>query len=66
MKQFVSERASARELNERIHEIWQATVSTRPYLIMRSQNLLSILRCTPRSLKELYRTQASLVDEVRI
>ncbi|KAJ8594525.1 hypothetical protein M405DRAFT_858092 [Rhizopogon salebrosus TDB-379] len=29
-------------------------------------NLLSILRCAPRSLKEPHWTQASLVDEVRI
>jgi hypothetical protein len=65
-KQFVSERASARELNECMHVIWQAIVSTRLYLIVRTQNLLSILRCTPRSLKEPHWTQASLVDEVRI
>ena len=34
MKQFVSECASARELNECIHAIWQAIVSTRLYLII--------------------------------
>ncbi|KAJ8589271.1 hypothetical protein M405DRAFT_862302 [Rhizopogon salebrosus TDB-379] len=50
MKQFVSECASARELNECIHAIWQAIVSMRMYLLVRTQNLLSILRCTPRSL----------------
>ncbi|KAJ8581029.1 hypothetical protein M405DRAFT_833183 [Rhizopogon salebrosus TDB-379] len=59
-------RASGRELNECIHAIRQAIVSMKLYLIVRTQNLLSILRWTPRSLKELHRTQASLVDEVRI
>jgi hypothetical protein len=66
MKQFVSERASARELNECIHAIWQAIVSMRLYMIVRTQNPLPILRCTPRFLKEPHRTQASLVDEVCI
>ncbi|KAJ8587824.1 hypothetical protein M405DRAFT_820734, partial [Rhizopogon salebrosus TDB-379] len=66
MKQRVSERASVRELNKCIHAIWQAIVSMRLYLIMRTPNVLSILRCTPRSLKEPHWTQASLVDEVRI
>ncbi|KAJ8585365.1 hypothetical protein M405DRAFT_936063, partial [Rhizopogon salebrosus TDB-379] len=31
-----------------------------------NSELLSILWCTPRALKELHRTQAILVDEVRI
>ncbi|KAJ8582804.1 hypothetical protein M405DRAFT_829951 [Rhizopogon salebrosus TDB-379] len=60
---FVSERASGRESNECIHTIWQAIVSMRLYLIVRTQNPSPILRCTPRSLKELHWTQASLVDE---
>jgi hypothetical protein len=34
MKQFVSERASTRNLNERIHAIWQAITSRRLYLIV--------------------------------
>jgi hypothetical protein len=44
----------------------QAIVSVRLYLIVRTQNLLSILLRTQRSVKELHLTQASLVDEVRI
>jgi hypothetical protein len=38
----------------------------RLYMIVRTQNPLHILRCTPRSLTEPHWTQASLVDEVRI
>jgi hypothetical protein len=34
MKQFVSERASTRKLNERIHAIWRAITSMRLYLII--------------------------------
>jgi hypothetical protein len=34
MKQFVSERASARELDKRVHAIWQAIISMRLYLII--------------------------------
>jgi hypothetical protein len=34
MKEFVSERASTRKLNERIHAIWQAIVSMKLYLIV--------------------------------
>ncbi|KAJ8584242.1 hypothetical protein M405DRAFT_866391 [Rhizopogon salebrosus TDB-379] len=34
MKQFVSERASTRELDERVHAIWQAIISMRLYLIV--------------------------------
>jgi hypothetical protein len=34
MKQFVSERASTRKLNEHIHAIWQAIISMRLYLIV--------------------------------
>ncbi|KAJ8580284.1 hypothetical protein M405DRAFT_753439 [Rhizopogon salebrosus TDB-379] len=34
MKQFVSDRASARKLNDRIHAIWQAIISMRLYLIV--------------------------------
>jgi hypothetical protein len=34
MKQFVSERASTRTLNERIHAIWQAIIPMRLYLIV--------------------------------
>jgi hypothetical protein len=34
MKQFVSERASTKKLNERIHAIWQAIICMRLYLIV--------------------------------
>jgi hypothetical protein len=34
MKQFVSERASTRKLNEHIHAIWQVIISMRLYLIV--------------------------------
>ncbi|KAJ8583589.1 hypothetical protein M405DRAFT_866917 [Rhizopogon salebrosus TDB-379] len=34
MKEFVSERASTRKLNERIHAIWQAIISMRLYVIV--------------------------------
>ncbi|KAJ8580913.1 hypothetical protein M405DRAFT_938541 [Rhizopogon salebrosus TDB-379] len=34
MKEFVSERASTRKLNKRIHAIWQAIISMRLYLIV--------------------------------
>ncbi|KAJ8581387.1 hypothetical protein M405DRAFT_832597 [Rhizopogon salebrosus TDB-379] len=34
MKQFVSERASARKLNDRIHAIWQVIISMRLYMIV--------------------------------
>jgi hypothetical protein len=34
MKEFVSKRASTKKLNERIHAIWQAIISTRLYLII--------------------------------
>jgi hypothetical protein len=34
MKEFVTERASTRKLNERIHAIWQAIISMRLYLLV--------------------------------